>query len=164
MNVKITIIRKKRGLLMDKQEEKAIRDCIKKTLVTEAFLYPCEVSVSLTDDLGIRELNREFRNMDKATDVLSFPMYEFFNGEPVEDIDAVYKMDGVVMLGDIVLSVERARAQAEEYGHTFLRECGYLTVHSMLHLLGYDHERGDKDKATMRQHEESVLKAFGLLR
>ena len=164
MAVKITIARKKRGLLVDKQEEKVIKDCIRAALLSEAFPYPSEVSVSLTDDEGIRELNREFRDIDKATDVLSFPMYEYQNGKPPEDIEADYKTDGFIMLGDIVLSIEHARAQALEYGHSVERECGFLTVHSMLHLLGYDHERSDSDGALMREHEELVLNKLGLSR
>ncbi len=104
------------------------------TLEQEQYHNPCEISVTFTDNEGIRELNATYREKDTATDVLSFPLMDFSgkSDEPVAD-------EPLVSLGDIVISLERAREQAEEYGHSFEREVAFLTVHSMLHLLGYDH-------------------------
>ncbi|MDP4108704.1 MAG: rRNA maturation RNase YbeY [Bacillota bacterium] len=164
MTVKVSVYRKKRGVLEDKQSEKTIRACVRETLKSEAFEKNAEVSVSLTDDAGIREINKEHRGIDKATDVLSFPMWEFYNGKAKESLENDGFEDGAVFLGDVVLSVERAVAQALEYGHGVSRELGFLTVHSMLHLLGYDHERGEADAGLMREHEERVLSRLGLSR
>ena len=116
-----------------------------------------EVSLTLVDDPRIHELNRDYRGVDRPTDVLSFALQEETEDEP-EILD--YEDD---LLGDIIISVERARAQAEEYGHSFERELVYLAVHGTLHLLGYDHEN-EEDKAEMRQQEESVMSRVGLLR
>lgn len=119
-----------------------------------------EVSVLITDDDGIHELNREFRGIDRKTDVLSFPMLEYESEEkPKEDM-----LPGEEnILGDIVISLETAVSQAEEYGHSVLREISFLTVHSMLHLFGYDHET-DKDRQKMRDREEYFLNKLGLVR
>lgn len=122
-----------------------------------------EVSISFVDDEEIRALNRDFREKDASTDVLSFPLSE--NGE-VFDVD---EANGAFLLGDIVLSLEHATRQAEEYGHSFLRETAYLTAHSALHLLGYDHVEGaavpkEKFGEAMRQKEEAVLKKLGITR
>lgn len=119
-----------------------------------------EVSVLITDDDGIHELNREFRGIDRKTDVLSFPMLEYESEEkPKEDM----LPGGENILGDIVISLETAVSQAEEYGHSVLREISFLTVHSMLHLFGYDHET-DKDRQKMRDREEYFLNKLGLVR
>lgn len=116
-----------------------------------------EVSLTLVDDVRIHELNLEYRGVDRPTDVLSFALQEETEDEP-EILD--YEDD---LLGDIIISVERARAQAEEYGHSFERELTYLAVHGTLHLLGYDHEK-EEDKLEMRRQEESVMSRIGLLR
>ena len=116
-----------------------------------------EVSITLVDDDEIHALNREYRNMDKSTDVLSFPLGE----------DGVYDTNydtGAKMLGDIVISIEHAVAQAEQYGHSLQREIGFLTVHSMLHLLGYDHEAGGIEQVRMREKEEQILTQLGVKR
>jgi probable rRNA maturation factor len=126
-------------------------------LQCEAFDGDAEVSVTFTDDRRIRELNREYRNIDKATDVLSFPLGE--NGEYDLNHDT-----GAKLLGDIVISMDHARAQSEEYGHSLEREIGFLTVHSMLHLLGYDHVNGGLEEVRMREKEETVLTKLGLKR
>ena len=123
----------------------------------EKFDGPAEISVSFVDNNRIHELNLEYRNKDSATDVLSFPMGE--NGE--YDID---EDNGCKILGDIVISMERATEQAELYGHSLQREVAYLTVHSMLHLLGYDHEAGGLEAVRMREKEEAVLIQLGLPR
>lgn len=132
------------------------RACIA-VLKTEDFRDSAEVEVSFVDDDEIRRLNNEFRNIDSSTDVLSFPLGE--NGVYDEN-----PATGAKMLGDIVISVEHAVAQANEYGHTFQREMAFLTVHSMLHLLGYDHVNGGIEAETMREKEEAVLVKMGLSR
>ena len=134
-----------------------VRRCCTAVLVNEVFDGPAEVSVTFTDDVRIRELNREYRHIDKATDVLSFPLGE--NG--VYDIN---RDTGAKLLGDIVISIDHAEAQAEEYGHSLQREIGFLTVHSTLHLLGYDHVDGGLEEVRMREKEETVLTKLGLKR
>ena len=134
-----------------------VREAIEATLDYEQYGNPCEVSVSFVDNSEIRELNKKFRGIDKATDVLSFPLFDY-EGESEEP--PVDEMLG--MLGDIVLSLEQAALQAEEYGHSFEREVAFLTVHSMLHLLGYDHETGEEDEADMRRRQSAVMDLMGL--
>ena len=120
----------------------------------EKFEGPAEISVTFTDNAGIRELNRQYRDKDIDTDVLSFPMGE--NG--VYDVDME---TGAKILGDVVISMEKARDQAERFGHSFQREVGYLTAHSVLHLLGYDHI-DNLEKVRMREKEELVMEQLGL--
>lgn len=134
-----------------------IRRCCTAVLRMEEFPGNAEVSVTFVDDEGIRAMNKKFRDKDTATDVLSFPLGE--NGEYDTNPDSDCKE-----LGDIVISVERAVQQAEEFGHTFQREMGYLTVHSMLHLLGYDHINGGLEQTLMREKEEEALGSLGLTR
>ncbi len=134
-----------------------VRRCCTAVLVNELFDGPAEVSVTFTDDVRTRELNKQYRNIDKSTDVLSFPLGE--NGEYDINHDT-----GAKILGDIVISIDHAEAQAEEYGHTLQREIGFLTVHSMLHLLGYDHVNGGLEEVRMREKEETVLTKLGLKR
>ena len=132
--------------------------------------YEAEVNLLLTDDEMIREMNKEHRQIDRSTDVLSFPMLPFSRAEGIgmeqlEELnDCFHPETGELMLGDIVISVEHAVAQANEFGHTFEREMGYLTVHSMLHLLGYDHVNGGLEKTIMREKEEEALGRLGLTR
>ncbi len=131
------------------------------------FDYPFDgqVTVTITDDDGIRDYNNRFRQIDKATDVLSFPLNDFYRSVPacgMEDLIDPISRD--VPLGDMVISLERAREQAKEYGHGLARECAYITVHSMLHLLGYDHVDEGEEKAVMRQREEEILSVLGLSR
>lgn len=135
--------------------DEIIKNVIRETLVSENFTAEADVSVSLVDNKEIRELNREYRGIDLPTDVLSFPMLE---GE-----DNLQISDMPLMLGDIVISLERALEQSRDYGHSFEREVGYLTAHGILHLLGYDHQN-DEDREIMRQKEESVLEKLGLRR
>ena len=134
-----------------------VRDAVEATLDYEQYGNPCEVSVSFVDNAEIRGLNKKFRGIDKATDVLSFPLFDY-EGESEEP--PVDEMLG--MLGDIVLSLEQAALQAEEYGHSFEREVAFLTVHSMLHLLGYDHETGEEDEADMRRRQSEIMDLMGL--
>lgn len=134
-----------------------VRRAVVETLAYEQYQNAAEVSVTFLDDEGIRELNRNFRNIDKSTDVLSFPLfdYEGESGEPPVD-------EFVGMLGDVVISLETAARQAEEYGHSLDREVAFLTVHSMLHLLGYDHETSEEDDADMRRRQREILERMGL--
>lgn len=136
-----------------------IEDCILETLENHGITDETETSVMFTDNEGIREINRQTRNIDKPTDVLSFPQYEFSKLGVIEKEEWCNK----IILGDIVLSLEKAEEQAKEYGHSFEREVGYLCVHSMLHLLGYDHMT-EEDKKIMRAKEEEILNEIGLTR
>ena len=134
-----------------------IRTCINAVLKAEGVAAKCEINVLVTDDAGIREINRTSRNIDSATDVLSFPMFELAPGELPEDWTEYEDPDtGLVPLGDMCISLERAVAQAKEFGHTTRREVGYLTIHSMLHLLGYDHLDEGPQKRQMRAREEAI--------
>lgn len=140
-----------------------IKDCVRQVLHQEEMPLPALVDVTIMDDASIRELNQEYRKVDKSTDVLSFPLCEFYNGKPLSPLeDEVDHDTGLVPLGDIMLSFEHARAQAEEYGHSVRRECGYLAIHSALHLLGYDHERSEEEKDIMRAREELALDRLNL--
>lgn len=131
-----------------------IKKAVKAALKYEGFDKNAEVSVTFTDNNGIRALNCEYRNIDRETDVLSFPLYEG---------DELYSLEDVA-LGDIVLSLEKAKEQAEQYGHSFDRELAFLTVHSVLHLLGYDHERSEEEERDMFARQEEILKNMGLIR
>ncbi len=134
-----------------------IRKCIRETLKAEHIDVPCEINVLVTDDAGIQIINRESRNLDKPTDVLSFPMFQLEAGNPPVDwTEYEDPATGRVPLGDMCISLERAIAQAKEFGHSTRREVGYLTIHSMLHLLGYDHLDEGPQKAQMRAREEAI--------
>ncbi len=134
-----------------------LREAIETTLDFEDYQNVCEVSVTFTDNEGIRELNKKFRGMDKPTDVLSFPLFDFEGDCEEPPIDEM-----ISNLGDIVISLEKANEQAEEYGHGFKREVAFLTVHSMLHLLGYDHEKGDAEDREMRSRQTEIMRLMGL--
>lgn len=137
-----------------------VRRCCNAVLVNEKFTDSAEISVRFVDNEEIHRLNREFRNIDRPTDVLSFPLGDADeNGEMVFDVDLV---TGAKLLGDIVISVEKAEEQAAEYEHSLQREIAFLTVHSMLHLLGYDHVNGGLEAVRMREKEETVLVQLGL--
>lgn len=134
-----------------------IRRCCNAVLIGENFKGSAEISVTIVDNAEIHELNLKHRNIDRPTDVLSFPL----------GVDGVYDINndtGAQMLGDIVISIEKAIEQAELYGHSLDREVAFLTVHSMLHLLGYDHEPGGLELVRMREREEAVLTQLGLVR
>lgn len=134
-----------------------VRRCCIATLTLEGMEHSCEISVRFVDNEEIQKLNKKYRNIDSITDVLSFPL----------GIDGKYDINndtGAQMLGDIVISIEKAFEQAQQYGHPLQREVGFLTVHSMLHLLGYDHEKGGLDAVHMREKEEAVLTQIGLVR
>lgn len=134
-----------------------IRRCCNAVLLMEEFSDSAEISVRFVDNAQIKELNAEYRDIDKETDVLSFPLGE----------DGVYDRNpssGAALLGDIVISMQKAMEQAQEYGHSLDREVAFLTVHSMLHLLGYDHVNGGIEALRMREKEETVLTQLGLKR
>ena len=134
-----------------------IKTCIRETLKAEGIDVRCEINVLVTDDAGIRVINRESRKLDKATDVLSFPMFQLEAGNPPRDWSEYTDPEsGLVPLGDMCISLERAEAQAKEFGHSSKREVGYLTIHSMLHLLGYDHLDEAEQKKQMRGREEAI--------
>ena len=134
-----------------------IREAIETTLDYEDFQNACEVSVTFTDNEGIHELNKKFRQVDKPTDVLSFPLFDFEGDTEEPPIDEI-----INNLGDIVISLEKAREQAEEYGHSFKRETAFLCVHSMLHLLGYDHETSEEEDREMRAKQTEIMNIMGL--
>lgn len=139
-----------------KLDKELIKTVVSASLEYEGIKNDCEVSFTLTDNDTIHALNKKHRNIDRATDVLSFPLIDFEN-ENIEDIK------GTIYLGDIIISIERALAQAEEYGHSPERELGFLTAHSMLHLLGYDHMTDAEEKVMFFKQEE-ILKSVGLTR
>ena len=134
-----------------------IRKCIEATLAAEGIGTPCEINVLVTDDQGIQAINSASRNIDSPTDVLSFPMFQLEAGQPPLDWQTYIDPEtGLCPLGDMAISLERAVAQAKEFGHSIRREVGYLTIHSMLHLLGYDHLDEGPQKAQMRSREEAI--------
>lgn len=142
-----------------------ITKCAEAVLRAEKVSFAAQIDVTVVDDEEIRALNAQHRNKDAVTDVLSFPLYEFHNGKALEDLsDEADPENGRVLLGDMVLNYKRACEQAEEFGHSPARECGFLTVHSCLHILGYDHERGENDEKKMRAREEAILDELGLTR
>ena len=143
--------------------EDLLRRVISAALAAEGVDLPCEINVLLTDDEGIHQVNREMRQVDRPTDVLSFPMFDLKAGEKPEAGEEDPE-SGLVPLGDMCISLERAAAQAGEFGHSVERELSYLTVHSVLHLLGYDHMDEGPMKRQMRVHEEFILDKLGITR
>lgn len=138
-----------------------LKTVCEKVLEFEECDFDAEISITLVDNDAIREINREQRGIDKATDVLSFPMLEFDD----DVADARFDYDGdMVMLGDIVISLERAREQAREYNHSFTREVAFLAVHSMLHLLGYDHVDSVDDEKVMFEKQDRILNELNITR
>ena len=147
----------------DKRTCALIRRTIRTALAAEGMTLPCEVDVLLTDDEGIHQINLDMRNVDRPTDVLSFPEFDL----TPEELPAAEDADpgtGLIPLGDMVLSMERVAAQAEEYGHSRQRELAYLVTHSVLHLLGYDHLDEGEMKQQMRGREEAIMALLGLER
>lgn len=159
-----------RLLLQNEQNKIKIEDeltdtlklCMEETLKYEEFPYDAEVSLTITDNENIHEQNMLSRNIDRPTDVLSFPMLEADGDELiVYDEDFV---DEAVILGDILISAEKAKAQSDEFGHSFLREMCFLTVHSMLHLLGYDHEKSEQEEKEMFKKQDDILNRLKITR
>lgn len=155
MKVKVNIENSQKQMPLPVGTKLLVRKACIATLTEEKFTDDAEVDVTFVDDEQIKEYNSQFRNVDNSTDVLSFPLGE--NGVYDTDPETNKKM-----LGDIVISVEHAVAQGELFGHGLRREIAYLTVHSMLHLLGYDHVDEGMQKAIMREKEEIILKKLGL--
>ena len=153
--IKVIISNEQKDIKIPTGVRMLVRRCCNAVLRQENFEGSAEISVTFVNNEQIHKLNLEHRNIDRETDVLSFPLGE--NG--VYDIN---HDTGAKMLGDIVISIEKAFAQAEEYGHPLQREIAFLTVHSLLHLLGYDHENGGLEAVHMREKEESVLTQLGL--
>ena len=142
-----------------------LRKCISKALDVQGVSVPCEINVLVTDNEGIRVINQASRNVDSATDVLSFPMFELTPGELPEDWTPYFDpQTGRVPLGDMAISLEKALEQARDFGHGVKREIGYLTVHSVLHLLGYDHLDEGPMKRQMRRQEETIMAQLMLSR
>ena len=134
-----------------------IKKCIQATLDAEGIRVPCEINVLITNDNGIHAINKASRDIDRPTDVLSFPMFQLEPGNPPENWDDYLDVEtGLCPLGDMCISLQRAEAQAKEFGHSSKREVGYLTIHSMLHLLGYDHLDEGPMKKQMRGREEAI--------
>ena len=140
-----------------------IRKVIRTALAAEGVTFPCEIDVLLTHDAGIHQINLDMRQVDRATDVLSFPEFDLTPGQLPDEEDAD-PGTGLVPLGDMVISMEHVAAQAKEYGHSNRRELEYLVVHSVLHLLGYDHLDEGPMKAQMRGREEAIMAELGLTR
>ena len=158
---KIQVYREKRGLGyfgISRMLKRAASAALKAEGITE----DCHISIMLTDDAGIHAINLEQREIDRPTDVLSFPMNELVPGAFSSECCEYDLEKGRIILGDMVLSLERCRAQAEEYGHSFAREISYLCVHSVLHLLGYDHLDEAEQKAQMRAREDAIMELIGL--
>ena len=140
-----------------------IRKVIRTALAAEGVTFPCEIDVLLTHDAGIHQINLDMRQVDRATDVLSFPEFDLTPGQLPDEEDAD-PGTGLVPLGDMVISMEHVAAQAKEYGHSNRRELAYLVVHSVLHLLGYDHLDEGPMKAQMRGREDAIMAELGLTR
>ncbi|MFT8313374.1 MAG: rRNA maturation RNase YbeY [Clostridium sp.] len=151
------------------ENEKTIRDIIDYALKEEGVNMPYEISVILIDNREIEEINDEMRGIHSITDVLSFPMLEYPEGKVYKQVygenrfEDIFLDEGMLVLGDIALSLEKAKAQSIEFDHSFIRECAYLTIHSVLHLMGYDHIR-EEDKTVMRKREEEILNKFNINR
>ncbi len=151
--------------VMDPGLESIMEKAAQAALDAEGIAVPCGVFIRVTDDEGIQEVNREYRQLDKPTDVLSFPALAFKPGHTLKDeqrkLKTAYDVDwGCGLLGDMIVSLERVLAQAQEYGHSVQREMAYMVVHSMCHLMGYDH-MVESDKEKMRAKEELALSAIG---
>ena len=156
MEHEVEISREKTGL-GHPEAARLIKKAVRMALDAEGVGKPCLISVMLTDDAGIREVNREFRDIDRATDVLSFPMNELTPGDFDPDYCDRDPETGALMLGDMMISLEHCEAQGVEFGHGFGREIQYLTVHSVLHLLGYDHVDEGEGKRRMRAREKAIM-------
>ena len=161
--MKVAIRNNQDKFKVTKELRDLVRQCVATSLDYMDFPKKSEISVMFVDNEEIRELNKLHRDIDRATDVLSFPMFEYDEeGEIIED-DLDFNPDGEMILGDIVISLERAQEQAEEYGHSFEREVGFLTVHSMLHLFGFDH-MNPEDEEEMFGCQREILEEMKLTR
>ena len=141
-----------------------IKKCADAVLEFEECDFDAQISITLTDNDEIQVINSEHRGIDKPTDVLSFPMLEFDEDGQIIDNEFEYDENGAIMLGDIVISLERAKEQSEEYGHSLDREIAFLCAHSMLHLLGYDHVNSEEEEKIMFTKQEEILNNLGITR
>lgn len=156
MELKIAFENDQEKFSVTDELQSLVTNAARETIISEEIDFDCAISLTYTDNDGIQTLNREYRNKDSATDVLSFPMFD-------TEVEEIYALDGTAAeLGDIVISLERAKEQSEEFGHSFEREVAFLCVHSVLHLLGYDHERSDEEDLLMREKQRAVMKKLGL--
>lgn len=161
--MKVSIRNDQSKFKVTKEIRDLVRLAVKTSLEYMEFPQNCEISVMFCDNERIQRLNRNHRSIDRATDVLSFPLFEYDEyGEIIED-ELDFNPKGEMLLGDIVISLERAAQQAEEYGHSFQREIGFLTVHSMLHLFGYDHMT-DEEEEEMFEYQREILDEMNLNR
>ena len=161
--MKVSIRNEQSKFKVTKEIRDLVRLAVKTSLEYMEFPQNCEISVMFCDNERIQRLNRNHRSIDRATDVLSFPLFEYDEyGEIIED-ELDFNPNGEMLLGDIVISLERAAQQAEEYGHSFQREIGFLTVHSMLHLFGYDHMT-DEEEEEMFEYQREILDEMNLNR
>lgn len=149
------------GPSLDKSAEELIERVVCTTLQYEKVEDPCYISITIVDEEEIKDINREHRNIDRVTDVLSFPVVNLLDGRSEKNAGDYY--EDKLILGDVVICAKRAKAQSIEFGHSYERELGYLTCHSILHLIGYDHET-DSEREVMRQKEEAVMELVGLKR
>ena len=145
------------------EHEKMILTVCEAVMNEEECDFEAQISLTLTDNENIRKINNEYRGIDKATDVLSFPMLEFDENGDIIDNEFEFD-DDEIMLGDIVISLERAKEQAKEFGHSYERELAFLTAHSMLHLLGYDHVDDEEGERVMREKQTRILDLLGITR
>ena len=154
-------------IVITDKEVDVLKNTILFALKEEEVNIPCEVSLTFVDNASIREINRENRQIDRETDVLSFPMLEYENNMVFKEyykdfkFDETYLDEGELVIGDIVLSLEKAKEQAKEYGHSLLRELSFLTIHGLLHLLGYDHMEKEEERV-MLDLQEMILNEYGI--
>ncbi len=161
MNVNIIFENEQSSVEITDEISQIIEKVINKTLECESFDKDCMVSVTIVDNNQIHQLNNEFRGIDRPTDVLSFPVLEFEDGKMIQNCGDYY--EGKLILGDVILSAQKAKEQSIEYSHSLEREIGFLVCHSILHLLGYDHET-EEERGVMRKKEEAALELLGLTR
>lgn len=157
MNLKIYFENEQEKLPLTYKLKMLVREAVEATLDLENYQNTAEVSITFTDNENIHKLNAKYRGVDRPTDVLSFPLFDYEGTSEEPPVDEMMNM-----LGDIVISLERAAEQAEEFGHSFEREVAFLTAHSMLHLLGYDHELGEEEDREMREKQNIVMDMLGL--
>ena len=157
MNLKIYFENEQEKLPLTYKLKMLVRGAVEATLDLENYQNTAEVSITFTDNESIHKLNAQYRGVDRPTDVLSFPLFDYEGTSEEPPVDEMMNM-----LGDIVISLERAAEQAEEFGHSFEREVAFLTAHSMLHLLGYDHELGEEEDREMREKQNAVMDMLGL--
>jgi len=156
--VKISIENLQDKIKFDESMEELIKKVAELVIDTENVKIDCKVDITLVDDAKIQEINNEYRNINSSTDVLSFPIIEGCEGQISPEVGD-YDEDGHALLGDIIISLETAKKQSEEYGHSFDREIAFLVTHGMLHLLGFDHEEEEEEKKMLGEQEKVLTKA-----